>query len=589
MDRGALAYACRVTRGRLTARGLALRGRLVFFFLIALLPAFVASLISTFEHREQLRAEGAATTERLARLTAAYIEGRLASTYQLLRVLDDDPLILAGGSVCEARFEHVLATANHNFSAFAYIDPAGELICSAPPAAPSVTKGHPLLRRIQGGEDFVVGVAELGPITGRPVVVAVQAIRARGKLAGLVAVGLDLRGLTELAERAQLPPDAILSILDTDGMIIARYPNPADFIGQKVTGAPGFEQVLRDNKASGVIEAPGAAGERRFWGYAPLEVGGGRFFTAVGLSGERLMAPADHVLYDNLRGFGLAAAVAFVLATVAGEFFLRRPIGRMHETAERITSGDLTARVSLNDAPGELGALARAIDEMADGLQTREQRLASLSRRVLDVQEVERRAIARELHDEIGQSLTAMKLMLQRHREADGCSATAPIDELIGVADHTLQQVRGLSLDLRPSMLDHLGLPATLRWYVDREAERAGYVATCRIEPEDLRVDAALDTPIFRIAQEALTNVARHAQATTVDVALTADGRQIELSIRDNGRGFDVAAARERARRGESLGLLGMEERAVLAGGSLNIQSGPSGTALRAAFPEMTS
>jgi signal transduction histidine kinase len=135
-------------------------------------------------------------------------------------------------------------------------------------------------------------------------------------------------------------------------------------------------------------------------------------------------------------------------------------------------------------------------------------------------------------------------------------------------------------------MLDHLGLPATLKWSVDRESERSGFEASVDVQPGDLRLDPQRETALFRIAQEALTNVSRHSGATHVAVALTSNGKVTELSIRDNGRGFDVADGQRRARLGESIGLLGMEERAVLAGGSLKIQSGPSGTEVRAVFNE---
>lgn len=567
-------------------RGLALRGRLILLFLIALLPAFTAAVITTVEHRQSLRAEAENTTKRLAGLAAAHVKGLFASSYQILRVLDEDPLVLAAGRSCEARFEHVLATSDHSFTALALLDASGTLICSIPRAARGVAEGHPLLARLHAGEDFVVGEAELGPITGKPVVILVQAIRETGKLDALVAAGLDLGSLGELADRSQLPEGAILAILNNEGNVLVRFPRPAQFIGSSVRELPAFRDVIRSAQVPGVVRGHTLDGVPHVFGFAPLEFGGGRFFIIVGMNEHNLMAPANHVLADNLKGFGLAAVVAFILAATAGEFFFRRPLERMRFTAQNIAGGDLTARVAPGSAPGELGALARAIDDMADGIQSREHRLASLSRRVLEVQELERRAIARELHDEIGQSLTAIKLMLQRHRQADRCDDPKPIDELIEVADHTLQQVRGLSLDLRPSMLDHLGLPATLRWYVDREAERSGFVVTLDVQPEHLRLDAQRETALFRITQEALTNVSRHSKATHVGVALTSNGEITELSIRDNGRGFDVAEAQRRARLGESIGLLGMEERAVLAGGSLKIQSGPSGTEVRAVFRE---
>lgn len=573
-----------MTQRILSARGLAFRGRLVLLFLVALLPAFIVSLYSTFEHRQALKAEAEATTARLARLTATQLEGILMSTYQLLAVLDDDPLILAGGRSCESRFEHVLVTADHNLTGLALGDEAGRLLCSSPRATGPVDLDAALLGRLKRGENFAVGEASTGPLSHKPVLIAVQAIRHErdGRLTGVVATGIDLQRIRELPERAQLPDDTIFAVVNWEGAVMVTH--PPDRIGRTIDQMTGYRDVMRGAEGPGFFREVGPDGIQRVWGFAPLRVAGGRLFTLLSLSEDRLMSQADHEFDHTLKGFGLAAALALLIAAVAGEFFLRRPIERMRVTAQRIAAGDLSARVSLDQAPGELGALAGAIDEMAGGLQSREQRLAGLSRRVLEVQEFERRAIARELHDEIGQSLTALKLMLQRHRQADGCADMTGIDSLMDVTDRTLQQVRGLSLDLRPSMLDHLGLAATLRWYVDREADRGGFVATCRIEPERLRLEAPLETTIFRIAQEALTNVTRHAGAATVTVDLRADGGRVELSIRDDGQGFDVEATRERSRQGGSFGLLGMEERAMLAGGTLRIQSGPSGTEVRATF-----
>lgn len=573
-----------MTQRILSARGLAFRGRLVLLFLLALLPAFFVSLYTTFEHRQALQAEAETTTARLARLTATQLEGILMSTYQLLAVLDDDPLILAGGRSCESRFEHVLVTADHNLTGLALGDQDGRLVCSSPRATGTVMLGAALLDRLRLGENFAIGEASKGPLSGKPVLIAAQAIRddTSGTLTGMVATGIDLQRVRELPERAQLPADTIFAVVNREGDVMVAYPTGR--IDRTIKQMDGYRNLMVGADGANYFREIGPDGIRRVWAFAPLRVAGGQLFTLLSLSEDRLMAQAEHVFDDSLKGFGLAAAVALLIAAVAGEFFLRRPIERMQLTAERIAAGDLSARVSLDRAPGELGALAAAIDEMADGLQSREQRLAGLSRRVLEVQEFERRAIARELHDEIGQSLTALKLMLQRHRQADGCADMTGIDALMDVTDRTLQQVRSLSLDLRPSMLDHLGLAATLRWYVDREAERGGFLATCRIAPERLRLESALETTIFRIAQEALTNVTRHSGAATATVDLRASGDRVELSIRDDGQGFDVEATRERSRQGGSFGLLGMEERAMLAGGTLHIQAGPSGTEVRATF-----
>ncbi len=214
-------------------------------------------------------------------------------------------------------------------------------------------------------------------------------------------------------------------------------------------------------------------------------------------------------------------------------------------------------------------------------------RLQELSRQVLQAQEVERRAIARELHDEIGQVLTAVSTNLQTIQLSSHAATLAErLKESIHLVDEALRQIRDLSLDLRPSMLDDFGLVPALEWFVDRQAQRSGFSAELAVEPAELRMPANLETTVFRIAQIALTNVARHAQAKHVHVELRQHEAELELVIRDDGIGFDVAAALERASRGATLGLLSMQERVRLVGGTLKIESAPGlGTEIRVRFP----
>jgi PAS domain S-box-containing protein len=214
-------------------------------------------------------------------------------------------------------------------------------------------------------------------------------------------------------------------------------------------------------------------------------------------------------------------------------------------------------------------------------------KLQVLSRRLVEVQETERRHIARELHDEIGQALTVAQLNLQAVLQSPGADAPVPrLTESLEVVERVLEQVHDISLNLRPSMLDDLGLEPALRWYTNRQAALAGLQAEFAMDPLEHRLDPIIETECFRIAQEALTNVVRHAQARTVTVELhTKDGR-LHLGVRDDGVGFEVAPVREQAVRGASLGLLSMEERAALAGGGLEFKSTPGqGTDVQAWFP----
>jgi signal transduction histidine kinase len=267
-----------------------------------------------------------------------------------------------------------------------------------------------------------------------------------------------------------------------------------------------------------------------------------------------------------------------------------------------ISRGELVGSLNLVlNSPGGLAPeyvdIAREVaDSVAVAIQNAQlleqvragrERLQTLSRRLMEVQEVERRHIARELHDEIGQALTVMKINLQAvQRLLDTPALTPYLEESIRTVERTLQQVRNLSLDLRPSLLDDLGLVPALRWYVDRQAQGAGFSAQFAADPLEKRLHPDLEIVCFRIVQEALTNVTRHAQAQRVRVELRQREDELQLIICDDGVGFDVQAALNRAAHGASMGLLGLEERALLVGGQIEIESAPGrGTEIRACFP----
>lgn len=211
-------------------------------------------------------------------------------------------------------------------------------------------------------------------------------------------------------------------------------------------------------------------------------------------------------------------------------------------------------------------------------------RVRLLTQQIIDVQENERRNLARELHDEIGQQLTIVRLSLEAVR--DSRADEQPLEAaLASVADLT-RQVRELSLDLRPSMLDDLGLAAALRWYSSRAAQIAGIHHILDIDPAFPRLRTAIETLYFRVGQEAITNVMRHAGDCVLRISLHRETDAIRLQIADDGVGFDFRAAQDGVLRGHTGGLLGMRERAVLCGAELHIQSDPGhGTCLSLTLP----
>jgi signal transduction histidine kinase len=218
--------------------------------------------------------------------------------------------------------------------------------------------------------------------------------------------------------------------------------------------------------------------------------------------------------------------------------------------------------------------------------------LRQLSANLLDTQETERRHLARELHDEVGQTLTATKILLEGLQQQESPTAVGAansskrLGDAIQCVNHLLTVVRDLSLSLRPPMLDDFGLRPALRWLLDQHTRTTGRPVTFDASSFTHKPAPALETACFRIAQESLTNITRHSQAKQVSVALHSEEDSFTLVVRDDGVGFEVAPARARAVRGGSLGLLGQQERAALVGGRVEIVSAPgSGTEVRVWFP----
>ncbi len=236
---------------------------------------------------------------------------------------------------------------------------------------------------------------------------------------------------------------------------------------------------------------------------------------------------------------------------------------------------------------GHTGALeARIREQLAkDAENTRD--LQRLSARLVHVQEEERRTIARELHDEIGQALTAIKMELAVAERRLGAGATRPLEDARGITDRALQAVRDLSKLLHPTLLDDLGLAAAVEWYVQAFSARTGIRAELSQGGMEDRLPGDVEVCAYRIVQEAMTNVARHAAATSCHVDLRRLPASLLVSVEDDGKGFDVAAATARGAR-QGLGLLGIRERVADLRGTFRLHSQPrSGTRLIVELPAL--
>ncbi len=298
--------------------------------------------------------------------------------------------------------------------------------------------------------------------------------------------------------------------------------------------------------------------------------------------------------------------ITAVLSLTINIFVLRaafRPLFSLLGTIQSIEAGDFARRAQVSAHDTDIAQLATALNAMLDRLEAQRQQTTN---QIFIAQEQERRRLALELHDQSSQTLTALTLHAQILNELlagqatpDAAALRKQSSQISWLAERAMSEMRHVSEQLRPIILDDLGLEAALRWLVEDARERLHLCAALRLEkaataqPEgepgttrtQPRLPAEVETALFRIAQESLTNVARHAQASRVDLTLLRQPEFVTLLISDDGRGFSPAAPQKTGNAHTGLGLPGMRERARLLGGTLDVTSSSQGTTIRAVIP----
>ncbi len=493
------------------------------------------------------------------------------------------------------------------FANLGLLSTKGDVLTSVFPPAENNVSSHPFFTNILARQEFTMSGLLGAGLKSR--VCFLQPVRSPdGKLTAIVYADLNVSNFNRESEIAHnLPPDSTWTEVDRREKVVAYFgPSRSTFspreslrnfkpeiLGQKLSDRWLLTNALAQRL--GTIEGRDPRGVQKVYALTTRpRFASGPVVGILATPRKALFAEADQALARNLKALGIAAVVALALGFVGGKFLILRPVRALVRSTARLAAGDLSVRTGLKPSRDELGQLTQAFDQMAQALETRElehkrasHKLQVLSHRLVEVQEAERRHIARELHDEIGQSLTAAEMNLQAALQSPpAASLQRRLEDSVKAVERVLEQVHDLSLNLRPSMLDDLGLEPALRWYTHRQADLTGMRAEFRADPLEDRLDPLIETECFRVAQEALTNVVRHAQASVVQVDLSSNNDHLHLIVRDDGIGFDVGALRDEAVRGASLGLLSMEERTSLAGGGLEFTSAPGGgTEVHAWFP----
>lgn len=575
-----------------------LRFRLLLLVVLACAPLVALTVNTSLEDRRKARMGFRSRAARLAQVAQRDQERVLESARQMLTGMANSAPVQEGSvNASQKLIDYLYSDRFPRFSNLGVLKTNGTLLASAaPPQQPMNESSRKYFRRALASKGFAVG--DFPPKSNSEAILnfGLPVPGKQGEIQSVAFASLDLDWYTQFGSEliSQLPKGASWIEVDRRGLVLFEAPGDTGKVGDPFPEGDILRAVAAEHK--GFLERRNAKGEREVVAFSSFysPMAGRRATGILAVPAATLFADADHALIRSLQWMAAAIGVAFMIGWVGSKTLVLQPVQAVVRSSSRLAAGDLSARIGLPHGRDELGMLTRAFDRMAQALEQREleqnhanQKLQLLSRRLVEAQETERRQIARELHDEIGQALTAAELSLDAAMQSQPGTALQPrLEASSNMIRDVLEKVQDLSLNLRPSMLDDLGLEAAVRWYAGRQCDIGKLEQKFYAAPLQDRLDPVIETECFRIAQEALTNVVRHARARSVCVRIAREDDRLLLSVKDDGIGFQVATFRERAVQGDSLGLLSMEERAALAGGGFEIISSTGlGTEVRAWFP----
>jgi signal transduction histidine kinase len=442
------------------------------------------------------------------------------------------------------------------------------------------------------------------PITHRPTVTINVPVMRDSQLVYILSLDISST-LPRILGALDLPEGWIAAIFDREGTMIARSRDPDRYVGQRAF--PEFLAYAR-TEDEGWVPGMSREGVPVFTAFAHTKLGD--WTVNAGMPRDVLLAPVRQTTWILILLGGGTVAVAVILAVMIGRRIaapvvglvpMAEAVGHGETISPRLTGlteANVVAR-SLHDAGERLRRAAIERESATVALSQSEQMYRSLAEdlariddertallnRVVVAQENERKRIARELHDSLAQYLTALRLKLDTLCEA-GPSRPQVLDELRSLIDELGGAVNRLAWELRPVVLDELGLGSAVSHYLEEWAEMARLPVDVEIDLNGQELPPAVEATVFRVLQEAATNVLRHAEATRMGVILEARDDEVRLIVEDNGKGFPADAGKLPFVGTRRFGLFGMRERLALVHGKLDVESGPAhGTTLFISIP----
>jgi signal transduction histidine kinase len=454
----------------------------------------------------------------------------------------------------------------------------GQLLSSARGISPIKGSKQPewFVRCIEENQ-FTMGEYKVEFITHEPVLYfALPFTNKHNRMLAVVFAAINLNWINQSIYKyvGELPQGSKLIQIDDSGGILTYEPHLHKWT-EPVNFDPSVLQWIL-KRETGVKKSIGDDGVSRIYAFAPVPTSlkARRLYISLEIPQKIAYAASKRIFIRNLILFGFFIILAVFIVWRASDVLLLRRINTIVHASQRIAKGDLTTRIESIRGSDELSHLSRVFNDMAAALELREVReqqarealeqsrkqLRDLASYLQDIREQERTRIAREIHDDFGQSLTILKMdlsWLKNYMIQDQPEIQNKISSMFNVIDASLQTLHTVSSELRPVILDDFGLESAIEWQAGEFQNRTGVQCELNSSIADLDLTKEQSTAVFRIFQETLTNIMRHSGATEVDIRLEINDDILILEVADNGRGITEAEVSN----SQSFGLLGMRER----------------------------
>jgi len=354
-----------------------LRSRLILLILLTVLPFIGLTLYFNVQQRQHIRLDAQKNALHLVNIVVAEQEQLRREAKELLMILAQLPVMQNGNTAnCEKLLNELLA--EHPFStAIAVATPEGEVICSAPPLDEPVSfADRPWFHEVLQTQDFVSSDYILGRVSHKSTIVLAHPILDPSKNPqAVIAIGLDLSWVNQIFANAALPADSAYTMIDTNGTILARHPDPEDWVEKNVSDTPLINEIL-STETEGVLEAEGLDGVERLYAFAPIENDpSSKTYILVGIPSDVAYATAQASLLVNMVVLGMVTIFAIAGAWLISEYFILGRINALKKAAKQIMAGDLSARIGIKHNTDELDDLALSFDRMTEVLQERDKKI----------------------------------------------------------------------------------------------------------------------------------------------------------------------------------------------------------------------